>query len=319
MRLGLLLLCPTQSRIYPPMGRALRLHQPGSAFHIVSRTQGHERWVDDAVKTHIADLLLQGVVTSGAKPIAFAIMDTHFHLILLQGSAPLGWTMQTILRRIALLVQKRHGVEGHVFERRFRAKLCQDSEHLPNAILYVHRNPVVAGICQFPRDYNWSSAAAYEGKRTPGWVAVEDGLRAFVGEQTSAVDDARTSYNSRLQRTSQADLDSYWNWFWRETKRRRRTRDEYVPTSPHEKRAQLRDIRDAALTILRTIDSQVDAQVVRSRYGGPHIVGVRQQLIAALVQRGYSGVSIAKYMRISQTAVSRVRSAIRWSSIRHGD
>src|SRR5207253_9949941 len=138
---------------------------PGSAFHIVSRTQGHARWFTDDIKDDIADLLLTGSISAGGRPAAFAVMDNHFHLLLFQGSASLGWTMQPILRRIALLDQRRHGVEGHVFERRFRSKLCQDRDHLPTAIIYIHRNPVNAGLCRQATDYRWSSANCYEGLR----------------------------------------------------------------------------------------------------------------------------------------------------------
>jgi len=297
------------------MGRALRLHQPGSAFHVVSRTQGHARWFDDGIKTEITDVLLRGVASVGAKPIAFAVMDTHFHLIILQASAPLGWTMQPILRRIALLVHKRHGVEGHVFERRFRAKLCRDSDHLPNAILYVHRNPVAAAICRLPCDYQWSSAAEYDGRRTPGFLAVDDGLGVFASEPGASPDEARAAYRLRLDATPETELDGYWSWFWQQVRRRRPSDPGYVPTSKHRDRAQLRDIRDVALIILRSIDPHANAEFVRSRYGGPRIVAIRYQLIAALHQRGYSGVSIAKYLRISQATVSRVRAAIRWSTI----
>jgi REP element-mobilizing transposase RayT len=297
------------------MGRALRLHHPGSAFHVVSRTQGKEPWFTDDVKDTIADLLLTGTTSAGASPVAFTVMDTHFHLILFQGVAPLGWTMQPILRRIALLIQKVQGREGHIFERRYRAKMCSDLEYLPNAILYVHRNPVKAGMCANANSYRWSSASAYDGSSPPGLLCVSDGLRAFDGGTATSVETIRDAYRERMRGVTSEDLDDYWSWFLKAARRRRKSSDPYIPQSQHLRRAATSDVRDAAVRILRSIDRNVDIELVRSRYGGAHIVNARTQLIAALLQREFAGISIARYLRISEATVSRVRSRMRWGSL----
>jgi putative transposase len=296
------------------MGRALRVHLPGSAFHIVARTQGREPWFSDDIKAAIADALLRGAASAGARPVAFAVMDTHFHLIIYQGVLSLGETMQPIMRRIALVVQKRHDLHGHVFERRYRAKVCRDAEHLPNAILYVHRNPVKARVCRTATDYLWSSAKAYDGS-PPGLLCGADGLRAFDPDGCASLESSRSAYRERLARVSDDELDGYWNWFWNELRRPRRDASVVIPRSPHSYRAGLADVRDVALEILRTIDNTVDVELVRSRYGGRKIAAIRKQLIAGLLQRGYAGVQIARYLRISETLVSRVKSAMRWGSL----
>jgi putative transposase len=296
------------------MGRALRIHQPGSAFHIVARTQGQEHWFADELKDRIANIILGGVASAGARPVAFAVMDNHFHLLMFQGGVSLGETMQPVMRRIAILIQKHQNRVGHVFERRYRAKLCQDSEHLPNAILYIHRNPVTANMCRVPTDYRWSSANAFEAKCPPGLLCVDDGLRVFDPTGAAPIDDAREIYTNRLRRIEDAELDGYWAWFWKSVRRRRNT-SAYVPRSRHVRRAAVHDVRDVALRVLRSIDDAVNVDLVRSRYGGPPIVLVRTQLVAALIQRGYQGVAIARYLRISEATVSRIRSAMRWGSI----
>jgi putative transposase len=297
------------------MGRALRLHHPGSAFHVVARTQGKEPWFVDDLKDRIADILLAGAASVGARPTAFAVMDNHLHLLLFQGRASLGETMQPIMRRIAVLVQKHRALEGHVFERRYRAKLCCDSEHLPNAILYVHRNPVKAGICASATDYSWSSARAFSCQAPPGFLAVTDGLRAFDPDGFASINDLRDLYHARLHEASDSALDDYWSWFMRSARRRRRDSLSYVPQSHHTKRAAVKDIRDVALVILKTIDRTVDVEMVRSRYGGAAIVAIRNQLVSALIQRDYAGVDISRYLRVSEAKVSVIRSAMRWGRV----
>jgi putative transposase len=297
------------------MSRALRPHYPGSAFHVVARTQGKESWFVDDIKESIADTLISGVASAGARPVAFAVMDNHFHLILFQGRASLGETMHSPMRRISLLVHKTQGREGHVFERRYRAKLCHDAEHLPNAILYVHRNPVAAMICKNPGDYRWSSANAFDGKCPPGLLCISDGLSAFDSTGSATESAMRDAYRDRLHKCNDEKLDEYWSWFVQTVRRNRNAAQPYLPTSTHAERATLRDLRDVALCLLRSIDNDVAVELVRSRYGGAKIVEVRTQLIAALTQRGYSGVDIARYLRISEATVSRIKSAMRWGSI----
>lgn len=296
------------------MPRTTRPYHPGSAFHIVSRTQGQEHWFVDDLKDTIAEILLTGSASAGARTLAFAVMSNHFHLLLFQGAEPLGWTMQPILRRIALLVQKTQKRQGHIFERRYRAKLCHDNEHLPNAILYIHRNPVAANICRQPSEYRWSSSRAFEGGAPPGLLCVDDGLRAFDVNGGSSIVTLREIYEARLARTSDAEMASYWDWFAQRI-HRRNSRGQSIPNSPHMDRATLRDLRDVAKRILFSIDPKMDIQLVRSRYGGANIVAVRTQVIAALLQRRYTGAAIARYMRISQATVSKVRSAMRWGSL----
>src|SRR5687767_6239625 len=161
------------------MARTLRPHQPGAAFHIVSRTQGHEPWFLPEMKRVIEQYIVDGVASAGARLIAHSVMNNHIHVLLFQGVAPLGWVMQPILRRTALLVQRVHKVEGHVFERNFRTRQCESVEHVRNAILYIHRNPVVAKLCKSAVEYEFSSARAYEGLAPCGHICVEDGLQVF--------------------------------------------------------------------------------------------------------------------------------------------
>jgi REP element-mobilizing transposase RayT len=297
------------------MGRSLRLHHPGSAFHIVARTQGHEPWFEDRLKDRIADILLTGMASLDARVVAFIVMDNHLHVVLFQGRSTLGEIMQPSLRRIALLVQKNQSRIGHVFERRFRAKLCNDAEYLPNAILYVHRNPVAAGICTRATDYRWSSANAYEATIPPAFIAVSDGLQAFGNTGSTSLESLRQSYKERLDRQTSDETDAYWAWFCRSVRRRAPSKP-YVPFSRHEQRSTLRDLRDVAVHVLRTIDPAADVELVRSRYGSAGVVKARMQLIATLLQRGYPGVDIAGYLRISQATVSRIKSEMRWASLR---
>src|SRR5687768_54889 len=203
------------------MARTLRPHQPGAAFHIVTRTQGHLPLFTRDLKPDLSRLVQEGVASAGARLISHAVMDNHLHVVLLQGSARLGWVMQPVLRRAALLVQRHHGIEGHVFERRFRSKQCENTEHLRNCILYVHRNPVEGRMCDAPADYEFSSAAAYEGITPCGNISVEEGLQLFGCSLKNTTIPGRSPYVDEVRRPLSPEVREFFD-YWMQRRERRR-------------------------------------------------------------------------------------------------
>lgn len=294
------------------MARTHRPHQPGAAFHIVSRTQGHAPWFLPHMKGQIARYIIEGVASAGARLISHVVMNNHIHVLLFQGTTTLGTTMQPVLRRTALLVQNVHQVEGHVFERSFRCKQCESVEHVRNSIIYIHRNPVVAKLCKTAIEYEYSSARAYEGLEACGHICVEDGLQVFGCGIPSSIDELRSEYRVRVNKELLPEELSFFDFLIR--RRRRRTTIALTRWSEQSARPAT-DIHDAARRILKIIDADVETELVRSRCGGARIVAARHQLIASLLQRGYTGTAIASYLRIGSSTVSRVRMSMRMEQL----
>ena len=241
-------------------------------------------------------------------------MPNHLHILLFQGHAPLGWTLQPILRRTALMVQRTHGVQGHVFERRFRSKLCADHTHLRNSILYIHRNPIEAGLCADAADYSSTSHRAYATGEDCSFIHVEEGLRIVACCDSGSPDELRAIYLSEFARYCGHDVGDAFSWTYTE---RRRFRRESIRcfSSQSVSNHELPDLRDAALMISRQIDPNCDIELVRSAFRGSRVLEIRLQLIATLLLRGYSGRNIAAFLRISESSVSRVRCRLRWEQI----
>jgi REP element-mobilizing transposase RayT len=150
------------------MGRRKRSYLPGAAFHLTARTSGHEHWwADDKLRNSVVGIVSDALHRTDARLVAFTIMTNHFHLTVRQGIDPLARLMHPVCQRIALLVRRAHGREGHIFERQFRDKPCASADHLRQVIYYTHRNPVKAGMCAEANEYVWSSACAYTGVQSP--------------------------------------------------------------------------------------------------------------------------------------------------------
>ena len=300
--------------------RTPRPHFIGGAFHITARTQGHEPWFTDQIRTRIAEHIDQGVATSDAILLARTVMTNHFHIVLRQGTRPLGWIMQPIMRRIALLVQRNAGVEGHVFERRFRTRFCNTAGYLRRAIVYTNVNPERAGLCTDSCSYAWSTQAQYVlgGDGTVSAIQLANVMKLFTNTSCS-LDDARECYANYVR--------------WRREKDRCDAEDipylvpeplaiagdvyftESYCSSPPGPPQRLTDLRDKAIEILRDIDANIHIDSLRKRHLSRVLGRVRYELMAALIQREYRGKCVATFFRVSESTVSTVAVRVRYGAV----
>lgn len=145
------------------MGRRPREYQPGGIFHLTARTLRYERRFSPRLRTAALGAIADAVPWSGSRLLAAAVMPHHLHLVVQQGERPLSALMQPLLRRLALQLQEAHGLQGPVFWRSYASRACLDPTHARNAIVYTHLNPVRANICRHPSEYDWTSHQVYSG------------------------------------------------------------------------------------------------------------------------------------------------------------
>jgi putative transposase len=92
-------------------------------------------------------------------------MTNHVHLIVVpKEENSLSKAFQRTHGDFASYFYARYLKTGHLWQGRFKASLL-DNRHLWNAVRYVERNPVRAGIVKRSEDHRWSSAAAHCGLR----------------------------------------------------------------------------------------------------------------------------------------------------------
>ena len=296
------------------MPRKRRSDLPGAAFHLTSRTSGHDPWWSDPQsRNSIAGFIADALRRTDAQLIAFAIMANHFHLLVWQGCAPLARLMHSLCCRTALMVRKKHGREGRIFERAFRDKPCADSEHMRNIIYYTHRNPVKAGMCNDFGEYPWSSFHAYSGTRAVcqaehgvPLVPITPALELFATSADCSIEDMHAGYLRFAEWRGRCDqlpddvrrppgpLFPWGDMWWS----RRIT-----PAPPEVHR---RDLRDIVLNTIRELAPWLDFDVLRLRRGGPEVTAVRHAAIARAIAAGHPGAQIARFLNVSDCTVSRV-------------
>ena len=96
---------------------------------------------------------------------AWCYLPNHFHLIVTSRLGNLSKAMQWLGTCTAQSFNERHERSGHLYQGRFGSRLVEDDEYLLELARYVPLNPVRAGLCGDPNDWQWSSYAATAGMR----------------------------------------------------------------------------------------------------------------------------------------------------------
>jgi len=171
------------------VGRSPRLLIEGGIYHVYNRvSRGEHAFRDEAEAERLLQRLLETKHRDGFQVLAWCLMSNHYHLALRMGEVPLSRSMQTLNQRYAQSFNGRRRLFGPFWHGRYRSKLVEDGEYLQQLILYIHRNPVTAGVVKDPADYRWSGhGEVLRGGRGRGLVDVDETLAAFEETRRAAL------------------------------------------------------------------------------------------------------------------------------------
>jgi putative transposase len=173
------------------------LQVAGGVFHVTAR--GNRRqpiFNDDRDRERFLSLLTEVVSRSGWRCHAFCLMPNHYHLLIETPEPNLSTGMYRLNGSYAQWFNRRHGVDGHLFQRRFHSALVGSIWHLVELSRYIVLNPVRAGLCSHPGEWRWSSYRATIGiGRRPALLTVHWLLRQFG----RTPEQARVSYREFVE------------------------------------------------------------------------------------------------------------------------
>lgn len=100
---------------------------------------------------------------TGVKILAYCIMDNHAHfLIYYSNLQELSETMKKINTTYAMKYNKKNDRNGFVFRDRYFTQPITSIKQLYNCLVYIHMNPVKAGVCNNIKEYKYSSYSEYK-------------------------------------------------------------------------------------------------------------------------------------------------------------
>lgn len=129
-------------------------------YHVYTRSPGKVPFFDDDIdRTDFCNRLAAIVSKLGWRCRAFALMGSHYHLILEVEENRLQPGMKWLNGTYAQRFNKRHGRWGHLCGSRYSLVRIQSLPQRMRAFRYVALNPVRPGLVERPQDWIWSSYA----------------------------------------------------------------------------------------------------------------------------------------------------------------
>lgn len=140
------------------MPRQARGEIPSGTYHLTLRTAGPiAMFVNDVDRFDFCHRLKRTITQFKWTCRAFCLMTTHYHLLVDVERDALQPGMHRLNGQYAQEFNKRHGRSGHLHGDRYGATRIETDGHMLRAFRYILRNPVRAGLCASPAEWNWSS------------------------------------------------------------------------------------------------------------------------------------------------------------------
>jgi REP element-mobilizing transposase RayT len=268
---------------------------------------------------------------------AWALLDTHFHLLVRTGDQSLSHSMRKLLTGYVVNFNRRHRRFGHLFQNRYKSILCEEDPYLLELTRYIHLNPLRARIVKSweeLRFYPWSGHSAILGKEKRGWQDVGAVLGYFGGRKKRAIAGYENFVREGMGKGRRPELvgggliRSLGGWSEVLSLKRRGERVasderilgsgdfvEQVLSEAEEKTKQTLGwkgrVPDLPALLSKVSKKEgVEGQKVRGGDRRRSVVGARKVFCQLAVKRnGYSGAAVARFLGVTTSLVNQYASS----------
>lgn len=284
------------------MPRPPRLHVPGACYHVVLRGNHREAlFGTPADRIVLNEIVADALARFDCRIHAFCWMTNHLHLLVQIAERPLGKIVQRIAVHYSRFRHKALHTCGHLFERRYKAKLVDVDAYFLVLLRYIHMNPVKSGIVTDPSHYPWSSHRAFLGIESVSWLTTAFGLSLFSKD----IAQARTAYEGFILAGGEheQDLDQQSH----PDDPRVLGTDTFIaniPAVPHRRRCPLTLEQFASLVCE---EHRVSGELMRSPSRGRYLTSVRVAFAIQAIERRIATPSeIARFLNRDPSGLARL-------------
>ncbi len=145
------------------MSRQPRKPSATGIYHVMLRGVNRQSIFEEpADYERFLETLLEVKLISGFKLFAYCLMTNHVHLLMKEENEPLSQIFRRIGVRYAAWFNQKYDRCGHLFQDRFKSEPVESDAYFITVLVYIHQNPVKAGLCTFSSGYKWSSRRVLE-------------------------------------------------------------------------------------------------------------------------------------------------------------
>lgn len=144
------------------MARPLRIEYPDAWYHVMNRgRRGEDIFSDDRDYILFTELLRETSEMWNIRVAAYCLMPNHYHMLVQTPDANISRSMRHLNGVYTQRYNSRHGCDGQLFRGRFKSILIDTGSYLLQAVRYIHRDPLRAGLVERLDAYKWSSHKGY--------------------------------------------------------------------------------------------------------------------------------------------------------------
>jgi putative transposase len=189
-------LTSVSARFYTHLvARPIRIDYPDTFYHILSR--GNERrniFYNETDYLKFLDVLGEMVQKFHIEIHAYVLMPNHYHLLVRTTSANISRAIQWLGVSYSVWFNKKHTRSGHLFQGRFKSFLVENEKYLTAMGLYIHGNPLRAGLVEGLSRYRWSSYKGYINKKHQTAWLTTDLLLSMCGKNRKEFQKTQEQY-----------------------------------------------------------------------------------------------------------------------------
>ncbi|MEN8246999.1 MAG: transposase [Thermodesulfobacteriota bacterium] len=232
---------------------------------------------------------------------AFCLMSNHVHLLMRPKEENLYDAMRDLFSRYALRFNRKYERKGHLFGSPYRQAICMDDAYLLAASLYIHKNPVAAGICQHPMEYRWSSINLFCDPSPPRSFVKPDFILGLLQGSTSH---ARKTYLKLIDRGLNVPFEQVSEQGDAIERFQRRMKKLFPLIFKHlDKQRYITDSVEIDLLDLDSLEKEIVYFMEHKFSRSPETRKAKKYVIEQLIARGFKRYEIADKLNISKKTV----------------
>jgi len=165
------------------MARIPRKHQVQDSltYHIFNRGNAKlDVFHDDSDFKYFLWLLKRFKDENKLQIFHWVLMSNHFHLsIIINAPDKLSKCIGILQQSYVQYHHRKWNSAGRLWQGRFKSQAIQKERYLYECGRYVERNPMRAGIVDYPWDYKWSSCSVYVHNKPDSITTLDPAYESF--------------------------------------------------------------------------------------------------------------------------------------------
>ena len=157
----------------------------GAYYHLYNHSsKGDLLFKDDEDYQKCLDLVRRLVSNEFYEVKAYCLMPNHYHILIHQKTeAEVNLPFFQIWQRYARYFNEKHNCIGSIFRQKLQHIWIKEEQYLLNVAVYIHMNPVIAGLVDRPENWKWSDAGAWLGENGNTSLSAEIGFPEIISPQ----------------------------------------------------------------------------------------------------------------------------------------